>query len=72
MNLLHPFFWDTVILDIQREREKDPYRRTNHHGKEQEDQLKAVPGPAQTSSPQLVQVRLNLNNRIDHFDLLLS
>ena len=60
------------LLDIQREREEDPDRRTNHHGEEQEDQLQAVPGPAQTASPQLVQVRLNLNNRIDHFDLLLS
>ena len=42
----------------------DPDRRADHHGEEQQDQLQAVPGPAEATSPQLVQVRLNLHNRI--------
>ena len=52
------------LLDIEREREEDPDGRTDDHREEQQDQLQAVPGPAEATSPQLVQVRLNLHNRI--------
>ena len=55
---------EQFLLDIQGEREEDPDGRTDDHREEQQDQLQAVPGPAEATSPQLVQVRLNLHNRI--------
>ena len=52
------------LLDIQGEREEDPDGRTDDHREEQQDQLQAVPGPAQPASPELVQIRLNLHRTI--------
>ena len=52
--------WYFVHLDIQGEGEEDPDRRTDNHGKEKEDKFETVASPAQTTSPQLIQVRLNL------------
>ena len=79
-NFVHPetislhcqcHFGEKELLDIQGEREEDPDRRADDHREEQQDQLQAVPGPAQTASPELVQVRLNLHKRIFSSGLVL-
>ena len=57
-------FHSYLLLDVEREREEDPDGRTDDHREEQQDQLQAVPGPAEAASPQLVQIGLNLHRRI--------
>ena len=55
--------WYFVHLDIQGEGEEDPDRRTDNHGKEQKNKFKAVSCPAQTSSPQFIEIWLNLYSK---------
>ena len=52
--------WYFVHLDVEWKRKEYPDWWTDNHGKEEEDQFETVASPAQTTSPQLIQVRLDL------------